>query len=60
MYGSFRILHVEELKENPKTLTLEGLNISGDVEISLLKARLEETEKAMERIVAQVRARRGE
>ena len=28
--------------------------IAGDLEISLLKKRLEETEKAMERIVAQV------
>ena len=30
------------------------LMIAGDLEISLLKKRLEETEKAMERIVAQV------
>ena len=38
-------------KKNQQT---KKLMIAGDLEISLLKKRLEETEKAMERIVAQV------
>ena len=37
-----------------KRLFFFNIKLLGDLEISLLKARLEETEKAMERIVAQM------